>query len=162
MLIQFPSWLPSPFPEANFLRTSPVSPPKSCWRLDHTCCTPTPAPSAEFLLLLLGTGNSLYQDFGLLPILSHSSVSPTCPSFLPCAAPRTFPKNLIQLLHQWPCKSQSLPKSGAMHTQPNSWYCRKGFTRPDKQTNISPRKEHSNRLAHDLRELHFKCENVIY
>lgn len=139
MPIQFLSCLPSPFPEANFLRTSPVSHP--CWGLDYTCCIPTPAPSAEFLLLLLGTGDSLYQDFCLRSVLSHSSGSPICLSFLPWAAPRTFPKTLIQLLHL--LSPSHFPKSGAMHTRPNSWHCRKGFTRPGKQTNISLRKEHS-------------------
>lgn len=66
MLIQFPSRLPNPFAEANFLRTSLVShkfsfPPESCERLQTTrmhLCRPhicsralleTPAPSAELL-----------------------------------------------------------------------------------------------------------------
>lgn len=38
------------------------------------------------------------------------------------------------------CKSQSFPKSGATHTQPNSLYVKKGFTRLDRQINKPLRK----------------------
>lgn len=91
----------------------------------------TSVPSAESMLIL-GTGKGLYQHFCLLPTSSSSSVFPPALVFS-MGSTENFPKEFYA--YCFICKSQSLPKSGATHTQPNSSYVKKGFTRLDRQIN---------------------------
>lgn len=92
MLIQFPSWLPSPFPEANFLRTSPVLTPRVLLEarphLLHTNSSPfcwVPATTSWYRQFLIPR---LWPSAYLVSFLSFPNLS----QFSPMRCSKNFPK----------------------------------------------------------------------
>ena len=75
----------------------------------------------------------------IVSFLSFPTSLSFCPGLLRDLSQRTW-FTLLRL-----CKSQLLPRSGATHTQPNSWYVWNGFTRLDRQNTM--RRERSDWLT---------------